>query len=87
MISIKGKIEKGKILALEPVDEAFEGKAVDITFVDDAKEINGKNGSSNGGNGLGRLLETIRRNQINTDVTDMAHQHDHYLYGTPKIED
>lgn len=30
---------------------------------------------------LSRLLE---ENQMHTGVTDLAHQHDHYLYGTPK---
>ena len=30
---------------------------------------------------LTRLLE---ENQMHTGVTDLAHQHDHYLYGTPK---
>jgi hypothetical protein len=87
MLSVKGKIENGKILAFEPVDEAFEGKAVTITFDDEAEGSNGKNRSSNIGKGLGRLLETIKRNQINTGIVDMAHQHDHYLYGSPKIED
>ncbi|MFN0278905.1 MAG: hypothetical protein ACKVRN_09910 [Pyrinomonadaceae bacterium] len=87
MISVKGKIDKGKILALEPVDDAFEGKTVTIIVDDESKESNGENGSSHSGKGLRQLLGTIKRNQIHTGITDMAHQHDHYLYGTPKIED
>lgn len=91
MISVKGKIEKGKILALEPVDEAFEGKEVTITF--DEKPNGGANGNkakpsrAEIRHGWERLLKTIKENQIETDITDMAHQHDHYLYGTPKRED
>lgn len=30
---------------------------------------------------LGELLE---RCQVNTGIKDLAYQHDHYLYGTPK---
>ena len=30
---------------------------------------------------LGELLE---RCQVNTGISDLADQHDHYLYGTPK---
>lgn len=30
------------------------------------------------------LFEAIEENQIVTETTDLAHQHDHYLYGTSK---
>lgn len=30
------------------------------------------------------LFEAIEENQIETETTDFAHQHDHYLYGTAK---
>lgn len=91
MITVRGKIENGKILALEPVDEAFEGREVTITF--DEKP----NGNSNGEKpepteeevreGWDRLIKFIEENSIDTGITDMAHQHDYYLYGTPKRED
>lgn len=32
---------------------------------------------------LGELLE---RCQVNTGISDLSYQHDHYLYGTPKKE-
>ena len=32
-------------------------------------------------------MKFIEENFIDTGITDMAHQHDHYLYGTPKRED
>lgn len=91
MIKVKGKIENGKVLALEPVDEAFEGREVTIAFND---EPNGKPiGNSEKPSkreiqaGWKQFMKTIRENQIDTELTDMAHQHDHYLYGTPKRED
>lgn len=30
------------------------------------------------------LFEAIKDNQIESETTDLAEQHDHYLYGTPK---
>lgn len=30
------------------------------------------------------LFETIEKNQIESETSDLADQHDHYLYGTPK---
>lgn len=91
MISVRGKIEKGKILALESVDEAFEGKEVTIMFDDDQKEKSNGNGNNPSKAdiraGWERFMKTIKENQIESDITDMAHQHDHYLYGTPKRED
>lgn len=80
MISVKGKIENGKILALEPVDEEFEGLEVQILIDRDSREP-----EPNGG--LEHLLEFVEKSSIDTGVTDMAHQHDHYLYGTPKRDD
>ena len=35
MLTVKGKVENGKILALEPIDEAFEGREVIIEFVEE----------------------------------------------------
>jgi hypothetical protein len=27
------------------------------------------------------------KNAVNTEIRDLAHQHNHYLHGTPKRED
>ena len=78
MIKVKGKIENGKILALEPVDD-YEGKEAIITIADEAESENQI--------GWKRLMEVIEKNQIDADITDLAHNHDHYLYGTAKRED
>ena len=91
MVKVKGKVENGKILALEPVDEAFEGREVTITLVEETNLANGESDEekrrSDVKSGWQSLMKTIEENQISTGVTDMAHQHDHYLYGTPKRED
>ncbi|WP_017293683.1 hypothetical protein [Geminocystis herdmanii] len=41
------------------------------------REVNNKNNNDE----LGDLLEKC---QVSTGITDLAEQHDHYLYGTPK---
>lgn len=79
MITVKGKIENGKVLALEPIDDEFEGREVEIILFEESRKANG--------NGLDGLLKFIQENSIDTGITDMAHQHDHYLYGTPKRDD
>lgn len=34
-----------------------------------------------------KLLSLVENCQMETGITDLAHQHDHYLYGTPKNDD
>ncbi len=80
MISVKGKIKNGVALPLEPVKETDEGRKVIITFVDEG--FTGKKSSvSNGGLSLEKLIEAC---QVDTGIEDLASEHDHYLYGTPK---
>ena len=78
MLKVKGKIENGKILALEPIDD-YEGREVIITLDDEPESENQKDWE--------KLFAAIEENQIDADITDLAHNHDHYLYGTPKRED
>ncbi len=87
MITVRGKVEEGKILALEPVDDIFEGHEVTITIEDEPASRNDKPTRGEIRAGWERFMKTIKENQIDTGITDMAHQHDHYLYGTPKRED
>jgi hypothetical protein len=56
-----------------------EGKEVVITLPDESESENQS--------GWKRLLTVIEENQIDADITDLAHQHDHYLYGAPKRKD
>jgi hypothetical protein len=32
------------------------------------------------------LQQLVRACEVDTGISDLAHQHDHYLYGTPKRE-
>ena len=80
MISVKGKIKNGVALPLEPVKKTDEGRSVIITFVDRETE----DGPSSHSNGEVSLKDLIDEFQIDTGIEDLASQHDHYLYGTPK---
>jgi hypothetical protein len=79
MLEVKGKVHNGRILTLEPLGDFYEGKEVIITLAGEPESENR--------NGWKRLITVVQENQIDADVTDLAHQHDHYLYGTPKRED
>lgn len=79
MLEVKGKIHNGAVLPLEPISESYEGKEVVINLPDESESENQK--------GWKRLMAVIKENQIDADVTDLAHNHDHYLYGTAKRED
>ena len=80
MISLKGKIKNGVGLPLEPVKKTDEGREVLITFVEDEANITPVR-HSNGGRSLKQLVDEF---QVDTGIDDLASQHDHYLYGTPK---
>jgi predicted DNA-binding antitoxin AbrB/MazE fold protein len=79
MISIKGKFQNGVAQPSEPIDDR-EGQTVIITFVEDGVAETGANDSS----GWDQLMQIIDRNTMDMGVEDLAHQHDHYLYGKPK---
>jgi len=81
MISVKGTIKNGVALPLEPVKKTDEGRSVMITFLnEEAEEMKRPNGK----NGEVSLKTLIDEFQIDTGIEDLASQHDHYLYGTPK---
>ncbi len=79
MLTIKGIIKDGAVLPLEPISDSYEGKEVVITLLDESESENQ--------NDWKRLFAVIEENQIDADITDLAHNHDHYLYGIPKRED
>ena len=80
MISVKGTIKNGVALPLEPVKETDEGRNVLITFIEDDPALQE---SSNGKNVVS-LWDLIDKFQVDTGIEDLAAEHDHYLYGTPK---
>ncbi len=79
MLEVKGKVHNGAVLPLEPISDYYEGKEVIITLAEE-QTVNEENDWE-------RLFKAIEENQIDADITDLAHQHDHYLYGTSKRKD
>ncbi len=79
MLTIKGKVKNGTIFPLEPLGNSYEGKKVIITLVEEKL--------TDDENDWQRLFAAIEENQIDADITDLAHNDDHYLYGTPKRKD
>lgn len=60
--------------------EDYLQAAVEDLFLPDAEAAR----IDTGWDALTALLEDC---QMDTGITDLAHQHDHYLHGTPKRED
>lgn len=79
MLEVKGKVHNGAVFPLEPISEVYEGKDAIITIADEAESENQI--------GWKKLMAVIEENQIDADITDLAHNHDYYLYGTAKRED
>lgn len=80
MISVKGRIRNGVALPLEPVKDSDEGRPVMITFLDEDRAT----AISRNVNGTKSLEDLIAECEMDTGISDLASQHDHYLYGKSK---
>ena len=76
MLTVKRRVENGAVLPLEPISDFYEGKEVIMTLADEQP--------INEDDDWRRLFTAIEENQIDVKITDLTHQHDHYLYCTPK---
>lgn len=81
MSSVKGTFQNGVARPLEPVGEEREGQEVVITFLDDNQRMPEPAQSEETWDALAALLDKCT---VDTGIPDLAHQHDHYLYGKPK---
>jgi len=59
-----------------------EGESVVITFLDEVCTIK-PSADDSGWQALTQLVETCA---VETGISDLTQQHDHYLYGKPKQE-
>lgn len=80
MIAVKGVFQDGIVLPLQPVD-AVDGQDVIITFLESG---NGKAASANLDADWDELLALAESCAVESGISDLAHQHQHYLYGKPK---
>ncbi len=80
MLSVKGHYKDGVAVPAEPVSGQEEGDVI-ITFLSPApaaREVRETNWDA--------LTKLIEECQMDIGITDLAHQHDHYIHGTPKRE-
>jgi predicted DNA-binding antitoxin AbrB/MazE fold protein len=84
MVSIKGTFQNGVVQPSEPITDR-EGQTVIITFVEEGFDtVAADSLNTDQAAGWDRLMQSIDRNKMDVGIEDMAHQHDHYLYGKPK---
>lgn len=78
-MTIKAKFDGRVFVPEEPVNLPV-GYELEIVVAATAKEPRPQGGST-----LARLAKIVKQFPENPDLpTDLAAQHDHYLYGTPK---
>ena len=82
MLSVKGMFQNGVAQPVEPI-EGHDGQPVIITFLDG--DVTPSPSPVDGGawEAMTKLVESCA---VETGIPDLAHQHDHYLYGKPKQE-
>jgi hypothetical protein len=82
MLSVKGTFQNGVVHPNEPI-EGHEGQSVIIVFVEENRTPQPATPEDSDWN---KLRQLIKNCAVDTDIGDLAHQHDHYLYGMPKRE-
>jgi hypothetical protein len=82
MLSVKGTFHNGVAHPAESIG-GRNGQAVIITFVEEDALPPQPTTHTAAWNALQQLIEDCT---VETGISDLAHQHDHYLYGKPKQE-
>jgi predicted DNA-binding antitoxin AbrB/MazE fold protein len=80
MLSVRGVFQNGVVRLIEPV-KASDGQRVIITFLDEGVAKPELLVDEAAWDALERLIAECA---VETGITDLAHQHDHYLYNKPK---
>ena len=80
MTNVKAIYEQGVLRLAEPI-ELEEGAEVNVIVITPEPENSKQTVEDHSWNAL---TELVNECAIDTGVTDLAHQHDHYLYGTSK---
>ncbi|MEI1376730.1 hypothetical protein PQG02_13195 [Nostoc sp. UHCC 0926] len=82
MLSVKGTFQNGVVHPNKPI-EGHEGQSVIIVFVE---ENHTPQSVTPEDSDWDKLRQLIKNCAVDTDIGDLAHQHDHKLYGMPKRE-
>ncbi|MHC0063064.1 hypothetical protein ACWATR_09070 [Nostoc sp. UIC 10890] len=82
MLSVKGTLQNGVVHPNEPI-EGHEGQSVIIVFIEENRTPQPATPEDSDWD---KLRQLIKNCAVDTDISDLAQQHDHYLYGVPKRE-
>jgi hypothetical protein len=82
MFAVKGTFQNGVAHPVEPI-AGRNGQAVIITFLEEDHLPTQPIKTETGWDALQQLVEDCG---VETGINDLAHQHDHYLYGKQKQE-
>lgn len=85
MLTFKGTLKNGLVYPSENITEQ-NGKSVIITLVESSSNIPSIDDSSWDSKDWEQFDQLIQNCTIDTETEDLAHQHDHYIHGTPKRE-
>jgi predicted DNA-binding antitoxin AbrB/MazE fold protein len=80
MLSVKGVFQNGVARPIQPI-EVSDGQSVIIIFLDEGVANSWLSADESAWDALVQLVEECA---VETGITDLAHQHDHYLYNKPK---
>ncbi|MDX2041797.1 MAG: hypothetical protein SF097_11125 [Acidobacteriota bacterium] len=102
ILSVKGQFQNGVVIPTTKI-EGRNGQQVIVTFLEDSdmemlqetlpitEKVIPVNGDllddSTDELGYDPLMKLIAEFAMDTGIGDLAHEHDHYLYGTPKRGD
>jgi hypothetical protein len=80
MLSVEGIFQDGVVQLSQPV-VGRDGQKVMIIFPQEENELPIADSA------WSDFALLLKESQVQTGMSDLAHQHDHYLHGTPKRED
>lgn len=83
LLSVKGMFQNGVVRPAELV-EGREGQSVVIIFLEEYPVNSITHEVRDADVTWGALARLVEDCAVETGVVDLAHQHDHYLYGKPK---
>ena len=77
MLAVEGTFQEGVVCPDKPIS-GRNGQKVIILFLQEDNEPLIEDSA------WGDFAQLLKDCQVHTGIGDLAHQHDHYLYGTPK---
>jgi hypothetical protein len=85
MHSIQGTFKNGIVYPNESIEE-HDGESVIITFIESDQNTLSNDNSSWDSEDWEQFDQLIANCLVDSGIEDLAHQHDHYIHGTPKRE-